>query len=51
LEYFSKFLDIPNRETAKLTSASVFLLAGSLDSAVATYQLLSKEERIVRGNS
>jgi len=45
LGYFSKLLDIPNMETAKLASALVILLKSSIDSAVATYHHLPKGER------
>jgi len=50
LGYFSKLLDIPNMEVAKLASAPVILLANGLDSAIATYQFLPDEERrMVKG--
>jgi len=45
LGYFSKLLDLPNMEVAKLASAPVILLANGLDSAIATYQFLPEEER------
>jgi len=45
LGFFSRLLDIPNMDTAKLASAPVILLTGSMDSAAATYHYLPKEER------
>ncbi|MGC8933344.1 MAG: hypothetical protein ACP5LQ_08675 [Candidatus Methanodesulfokora sp.] len=41
----SKFLDIPNMETARLASAPVILLANNIDSAIATYHYLPDEEK------
>jgi len=50
LGYLSRILDIPNMDVARLASAPVILLANGLDSVMATYQLLSEEERgMVRG--
>ena len=45
LGFFSRLMDIPNMVTAKMASAPVILLAGSIDSAIATYNYLDDDER------
>jgi len=45
LGFFSRLMDIPNMITVKMASAPVILLAGSIDSAIATYNYLDNDER------
>lgn len=45
LGIFSKYLDLPNMETARLASAPAILVGGSADSIKATYDYLSEDER------
>gem|GEM_PF-851055 len=45
LGFFSRLVDIPNMITVKMASAPVILLAGSIDSAIATYNYLDDDER------
>jgi len=50
LGFFSRLIDIPNMITVKMASAPVILLAGSIDSAIATYNYLDDDERkFIRG--
>ena len=49
LGFLSRLIDIPNMITVKMASAPVILLAGSIDSAIATYNYLDDERKFIRG--